>query len=508
MKITIEKQNRAPVKACGMGLFLEDVNCAIGGGLYAELLENHNFEAEEIGNSWEAYPQNADVALKIKTDRPLFPENPHYVRIMAAQAGTGMKNHTYGGIYLTKGVEYKVSFWLRAYDYRGKAAVGFYQNGAKILEKKVKIRADGKWRKYTLRFKAKADVDGADFAFTLLSAGMVHADCFSVMPSDAIKGIFRRDLVRLMKEFKPSFLRFPSTDRWKNSVDELERRSDASGIGYYEYFRLAEYLGCKPLPVLIVEGDGNPETIEANLQDVLDLIEFANGGTDTMWGKLRAELGHSAPFDLELVGVQNATCGREILEERIHEQYPNVRIVAAPAPDAERNTPQADSWKAALADAVEFTVAEGDKTVEDTRFNAQLFGRAGYTEWNPNLILFDGKSVYATANYYVQMLFSLCTGDFVIATATDMGGTYASASERKNFTFVKVVNTTESELEAEIEGDYDFGELNQITRMEGAFADCNTLEEPEKLVPKNVAPTAPRSVTLPPHSFSVLIFRK
>lgn len=63
-------------------------------------------------------------------------------------------------------------------------------------------------------------------------------------------------------------------------------------------------------------------------------------------------------------------------------------------------------------------------------------------------------------------------------------------------------------MEAEFEGDFDFGALTRIIRMAGDPAVYNTIDEPEKLVPEDVAPTAPRSLTLPPHSFHVLIFHK
>lgn len=35
------------------------------------------------------------------------------------------------------------------------------------------------------------------------------------------------------------------------------------------------------------------------IDDALDLIEFANGTADTKWGKIRCDMGHAEPFNLE-----------------------------------------------------------------------------------------------------------------------------------------------------------------------------------------------------------------
>lgn len=653
MKITFTKQDRVPVKAGGVGLFFEDLNYDLDGGLYAELLENRNFEAKDVhgewdryivdhdgGYAWDVYPAGASVQMKIKTDRALFPENPHYMRLTAG-AGEGMKNKAYDGIYLKKDVEYKISFWMRSYDYRGKVLVGVFKDGAPVLQKKFKVNTDGKWHRYFCRLKSKADVDRADFVFELLSAGMVHLDCFSMMPSDAVLGIFRRDLAELMKDIKPGFLRFPGgcvvegnslANRylWKESVGQPERRrhnwnrwavhatcpennfrTDFShygqtlGVGYFEYFRLCEYLGAKPLPVVSVgiacqymSTEFVPlddPALEVYIQDALDLIEFANGGPGTMWGKLRAELGHPDPFGLEYLGVGNEQweaepvqkdTGKpapnqfyqrfELFERRIHETYPAIKIVGTVGPTFETesyfsawkwtreklgedpnfvycsdehfyvspqwlydhvnvydsyprgplvyageyaahvpgsgcalfNAPQANCWEGALAEAAFMTGMERNSDVVVMKSYAPLFGRLGYTQWSPDLIWFDGKSAYATANYHVQKLYSLYTGDFAMKAVTDIPHTYASATERDGFTFVKVVNASEETLEAEVEADYDFGSLTRIIRLEGEPGDYNTIDEPDKIAPQEIAPSSPRSVQLSPRSFSVLVFRK
>ncbi|MDE7158877.1 MAG: carbohydrate binding domain-containing protein, partial [Clostridiales bacterium] len=296
MKINISQEDKIAVNGRTVGLFLEDLNYALDGGLYAEMLENRNFEAKNVWGkwdnylveddgryAWEAYPKGANVAMKVKTDRALFTENPHYLRIETSEDGAGIKNKAYDGIYLTKDTGYKISFFVRSYNYKGAATVGVYQNGAPLLQKKVKIKADGEWHRFAFRLKSKTDAEKAEFAFTLNKCGIVHVDCFSMMPENAVLGVFRRDLVSYMNELKPAFLRFPGgcvvegnnlANRylWKNSIGQVERRKQnwnrwavhatdehngfrsefshygqTLGVGYYEYFRLCEYLGAKPL---------------------------------------------------------------------------------------------------------------------------------------------------------------------------------------------------------------------------------------------------------------------
>ena len=652
MKITIKEEGKVPVTPGGVGLFFEDLNYALDGGLYAELLENRNFEAKDVhgewdryiveddgGYGWEAYPKGADVVTKIKTDRPLFPENPHYMRLTAA-AGTGVKNKAYDGVYLTKGMGYKISFYARSYDYKGAAFVGVYQNGLTLVEKKVKIKADGAWHRFAFRVKSKVEAEKADFAFRLAKAGTVHIDAFSMMPENAVLGVFRRDLVELMKEMKPGFLRFPggcvvegnnleNRYLWKNTIGMPERRKhnwnrwavhatgpennfrseyshygQTLGIGYYEYFRLCEYLGAKPLPVVSV-GIAcqymstefvpleDPE-LETYIQEALDVVEFANGGPETVWGRVRAEMGHPEPFRLEYLGVGNeqweATPKQkdgverpnefykrfELFEKRIHEKYPKLKIVGTVGPTvgteshksawkwtrenlkknpdfvycsdehfyvppqwmydnidvydkyprlgtvyageyaahvpgsgaAFFNAPQSNCWEGVLAEAAFMTGMERNSDVVVMKSFAPLFARLGYTEWCPNMIWFNGKSAYGSASYYVQKLYSLYTGDYSFKVKTDKKDVYASATERAEMTFVKVVNAGENTVEAEVEGDFDFGQLTRIIRLAGDLKEYNTIDEPEKIVPTEVAPTAPRTLTLPPHSFNVLVFRK
>lgn len=642
MKISISKENSVPVREGGTGIFLEDINYALDGGLYAELLENRNFEAKDVhgrigdyqvkndgGYAWDVFPEGAPVAVKVKDDRPLFVENPHYLRVVTERGQCGVSNRAYSGIWLEKGAALKLSFWVRSYDYRGGITVGVYARGGMAFEVKCRARADGKWHRYAFRVRTKCACDGAQFRFTLERAGAVHIDNFSLLPEDAVYGIFRRDLARLLKELRPGFVRFPggcvvegntlqNRYRWKLSVGQPERRrhnwnrwavhgakeegnfrsafshyGQTLGIGWYEYFLLCEYLGAKPLPVVglglacqymskeAVALD-DPE-LEVYIQDALDVVEFANGGRDTVWGRVRAEMGHPEPFGLEYLGLGNEQWQTEesdfyrrfeLFSRRVHEKYPAIKVIGTVGPDVgtprwrdawewtRKNlksdpefvfasdehfymppewlyanasmydkyprtglvyageyaahvpgkagllSPEANVWEGALAEAAFMTGMERNADVVVMKSYAPLLARIGYTQWSPDLIWFDARSAFGSANYYVQKMYSLLTGEISYPTTTDTENTYVSATSSGDLTYVKVVNAADTAVTADVEGDFDFGEMLRVVQMKGALSDCNTAEEPEKIVPVEVAPTAARTVELPPHSFSVLIFRK
>ena len=649
MKIQFTRENKKAISKGTVGLFIEDLNYALDGGLNAEMLENPNFEAKDAsgewdryvvvsdgGYAWESFPERDSAVLKVKTDRALFNENQHYMRLVASVAGGGMKNKAFDGIYLERGMKYRVSFYARSYDYKGAAFVGVFNKGAAVIGKKISFKADGKWHRYQFTLKSKVSLDKGDFAITLAKSGTVHLDAFSMIPENAVFGVFRRDLVSYMKELQPGFLRFPggcvvegnsleNRYLWKNSLGIKERRKhnwnrwavhaadegnhfrtefshygQTLAIGFYEYFRLCEYLGAKPLPVVSVgiacqymstqfAPLDSPE-FETCVQDALDVVEFARGGADTVWGRVRAEMGHPQPFALEYLGVGNEQWldeinGKsnefykrfEIFEKRLHEKYPDLKIIgtvgptvgtpsyesawkwtrkkleenpdfvyasdehfyvspewlyknvhlyddypregkvyageyAAHIPDsgcALFNAPQANRWEGGLAEAAFMTGMEQNADVVVMASYAPLFARLGYTQWSPDLIWFDGKNSYATANYYVQQMYSRYAGDFALPTEAEENlKIYASASERDGMVFVKVVNASEKEVEAEFEADFDFGSLTRIHRLEGELSDYNTIEEPNKIAPVEVAPAAPRSAILPPRSFSVLVFMK
>src|SRR5690606_5642603 len=186
----------------------------------------------------------------------------------------------------------------------------------------------------------------------------------------------RKDLVQLLADMDPGFLRFPGgcivegrtlaeRYQWKKTVGPVDDREilinrwntefshrltpdyfQSFGIGFFEYFQLAEDIGATPLPILSCgiacqfnTGELVPmDQLDPYVQDALDLIEFANGSVDTPWGKVRSDMGHPEPFNLKYIGVGNEQWGPDYIErykvfnQAIKEQYPDIVIVSGSGP--------------------------------------------------------------------------------------------------------------------------------------------------------------------------------
>ena len=410
-KIIINENRSVGMEPGIIGLFFEDINYNLDGGLYAEMIENRNFEARKStgdrddyhsvndgGYGWRVWPEGAASTISIMTEHPQNEVNPHYLHADVKAAGEGFANKAYDGIYMKTGAEYAMSFYARSTTPDVRVQISVIADKKAAASACVAVSGDGQWNKYSVSLTAVCDVEKGTFAITLSRAVTVDFDFISMMPKDAVLGIFRRDLAEKLKELKPGFLRFPggciiegntldNRYQWKKTLGPLETRrynwnrwavhgnceennyespyahyGQTLGVGYYEYFLLCEYLGAKPLPVLNVglacqyqsteQVPIDSEAVEEYIGDALDLIEFANGDTDTRWGAVRAEMGHPAPFGMELIGIGNEQWQTEKVdffsryerfEEAIHRRYPEMRLIGSAGPDVWSNHYK-DAW--------------------------------------------------------------------------------------------------------------------------------------------------------------------
>lgn len=351
MKITNLKGADIPKEF--IGLFIEDINYAVDGGLYAEMLENRNFESLDVygGNGKDYYTKydglyawhssSPEVELEIVQGSPVSEANPHYLRVTCGQGGGSFQNKSYDGIYMKPGVSCRVSFYARCVRYQGGLTVAVAKGNEVFLSASVEPKPAGedgwnRWERYELELCSDQEIRDGQFTVQMSQEGVVEFDFFSMIPEDAVMGIFRRDLAELLKDLHPGFLRFPggcvtegmtlsNRYRFKNTLGLMEDRKhnwnrwslhgnsqenswhsryahygQTYGIGFYEYFLLSEYLGAKPLPVLGVgmacqfqsheRVELEDPQIREYIQEYLDLIEFANGGPETQWGAVRCQM--------------------------------------------------------------------------------------------------------------------------------------------------------------------------------------------------------------------------
>ena len=87
------------------------------------------------------------------------------------------------------------------------------------------------------------------------------------------------------------------------------------------------------------------DDLEPYIQDALDLIEFANGDVNTKWGKVRADMGHPAPFNLRFLGIGNEqwdykdnpafTSRLKKFLDVLKKKHPEIKYIGTTGPDSE-----------------------------------------------------------------------------------------------------------------------------------------------------------------------------
>jgi alpha-N-arabinofuranosidase len=365
------------------GIFFEDINFGADGGLYPERIKNRSFEFSEPLAGWSKIDNFAGQGeLIIRSEDGLNEDNPHYLRLhIVDPAGFGISNAGFRGIGVRANDEYVFSAWVRVAGTGPKTmrATLLGAGRTKVGEATL-IGFGGGWKKYEAVLKASATDPRAQIQLTFDGTGDIDLDMISLFPRNTWKNRpngLRADLVQLLADMKPGFLRFPGgcivegrrlalRYQWKKTIGDISGRRaivnrwndefsatrpapdyyQSFGLGFYEYFQLAEDIGASPLPILncgmacqFNSSELVPiDQLDPYIQDALDLIEFANGGPDTKWGGLRSAMGHPEPFHMKMLGVGNEQWGPAYLERykvfnnAIKSKHPEITIITSAGP--------------------------------------------------------------------------------------------------------------------------------------------------------------------------------
>lgn len=538
-RITVDEGRAKPISEDLIGVFFEDLNYAADGGLYAELVQNRDFEYSETdGNkdkSWNSrYAWSVEgkgMTFDVSTEQPVHPNNPHYAVLDVAQPGGSFTNTGFDGIAVKEGEKYDFSLFARTPDGKGggKSVVRLVDpQGKTVAETTVKLSSKT-WKKREAVLKATATVAQARLVIIPQSAGRYALDMISLFPQKTFKGRkngLRADLAQAIADIRPRFVRFPggclahgdgvdNIYHWKETIGPLEARNPAAniwryhqtrGLGYFEYFQFCEDIGAEPLPVVAAgvpcqnSGIGGPshhskdivtslgqqggipmEEMGQYVQDVLDLIEYANGDAKTTrWGRERAKAGHPEPFNLKYIGLGNEDLISRVFTERftmiyeaIREKYPEITVIGTTGPFSEGtdyeegwaladrlklpmvdehnyNTPgwfiynqdyydhydrnkskvylgeyaahapgRPSNIETALAAALFLTSVERNGDVVSMTSYAPLLAKEGHTQWRPDLIYFNNTEVKPTVDYYVQKMYGQNAGsEYLPSTLT------------------------------------------------------------------------------------------
>lgn len=640
----VTSKKGASIQNTMYGIFFEDINFAADGGLYAEMIKNRSFEFPQSFMGWRTFGH-----VELKDDGP-FDKNPHYVRLSYAghpHKHTGLENEGFFGIATKKGEKYRFSVWARCPEGGKSTILVQVVDNASMGERQEQavchVDVEGKeWKKYTAEFEAKKTLSKQSLriflrGFQKQPIAVTDLEHVSLFPVDTWKGRengMRKDLAQALCDLKPGIFRFPGgcivegTDlesryQWKNSVGPVENRPlnenrwhytfdyrfypdyyQSYGLGFFEFFQLCEDFGCEALPVISCglscqfQNDIKDEAkvhvavddLDSYIQDALDLIEFANGDVNTKWGKVRADMGHPAPFNLKYLGVGNEqwdykdnpafTARLKKFMEVLKKKHPEIKYIGTTGPDSEgwkfdllqpkmkelkvdlydehfyrnedwflakENRHRYDNYdrkgpkifageyachgkgkkwnhfNASLLEAAFMTGIERNADIVSMATYAPLFAHVEGWQWRPDMIWYDNLRMFKSCSYYVQQLYShykgtnvlpLTMNGKVVAGDEDQNGLFASSVFDKTTgnIYIKIanVNTDNQDVKINLKGLKNASNARCITLTSKNPTDENTLDNPEKITPKeSTIPLDGNQIqtTIPASSFCVIIVK-
>ena len=362
------------------GIFIEDINFAADGGLYAELIQNRSFEFTRLAQNNEKHAWsdvggiNAEVTVDDK-ENGLNQNNTNYmVMENTSEDKAGIANKGFlDGIAVSEGAVYDFSVYAKGLDgYNGSLYVDIMVNGVSAAHGEIPALTD-QWIKYELELTCEQTASSGVTVQLTMDSGKVAVDMVSLFPRDTYKGRkngLRRDLAEKLEALTPAFLRFPGgcviegvslelAYDWKDSIGVDENRDPllfndtygdvaarsqgqdiwtnentsndpypsfmSYGLGFYEYFLLAEDIGAVGVPVIncglccMGQSNGSGPAVgtagfEQYIDDALDLVEFCRGDASTVWGRARIAMGHEEPFELKYIAIGNEQWGDAFYE--------------------------------------------------------------------------------------------------------------------------------------------------------------------------------------------------
>lgn len=375
----------AEVQPTMYGVFFEDINFGADGGIYAELVKNRSFEFFKPMMGWKVLGKTQTEGDLVVQNRKDAPSNPRYLRVTMhnnKKSTLGLNNEGFRGMGIQSGLPYDFSITYR----RPAGAATLHlelvnAQGKSIGEASVPLDASGDgWKKQKASLTATATELKGSLNIWFEGDGTLDMDMISLFPTNTWKnrpGGMRADMIQMLADMKPGFIRFPGgcivegfdlsqRYQWKKTIGPIEERQliinrwnfefahrpapdyfQTFGLGFFEYFQLAEDVGAEPLPILncgmacqFNSAEVVPlDQLDPYVQDALDLIEFANGDVSTKWGKVRSDLGHPQPFNLKMMGIGNENWGPQYLErlqvftKAIKSKYPDFKLVNSSGTD-------------------------------------------------------------------------------------------------------------------------------------------------------------------------------
>jgi alpha-L-arabinofuranosidase len=549
---------RATTRSTTYGAFLEDISHSGDGGLYAELVRNRTFKEPFQGGGvggpvpyWALSTAGGGAgSFAIDPAKPLNAAIDRSLRVhldgIPAGGRVAVANSGYYGVAVAAATTYKGSLWASGAGFTGRARVSLEKPDGTVLASTVLGPLAGPWARYpyTLRTPAGIAATTDNRIVVALEPTCAAARC-AVGGSDvwlSTVSLFpptyrnrpnglRADLATMIADMRPGFFRVPGGNYlegstlatrfdWKATLGPIEARPghqntawgywSTDGLGLLEYLRMAEDVGAQPILALYAGYALNgthvpPDQFGPVVQDALDEIQYAIGGTDTPWGARRAADGHPAPFVLNYVEVGNEDWFDQSgsyewrfteMYDAIRAAYPQLKIIATTGgyqggaasttptgrtPDlvddhyynppswfagnshrydtVDRGGPQVlvgeygaldgsptGTLRAAVGEAAFLTGLERNSDIVIGSTYAPIIVNENAGNWPTNLIGIDADSAYGSPSYWVQRTFSTNLGRQVVGTRLGGAGGLAQVVTKttqggRTTFYVKIVNS-------------------------------------------------------------------
>jgi alpha-N-arabinofuranosidase len=353
------------------GLMTEEINFSYEGGLYAELIRNRSFKDNPFRAAQWAVVQEGGAEAKMALDRqhPINEALTVCLRLDVQNAGTrvGVADSGYWGIPVRPNTSYSASFYAKG-SKPGNLTVTIESNDGKTVYASAQSDAlSGDWKQYKVTLKTAAVQPTADARFVVATkdTGSLWLNQVSLFPPtyhNTPNGN-RPDIMQLLADMKPSFLRFPGGNYlegdyfsarfdWKKTIGPVDQRPghpspwgyrSTDGFGLHEFLMWCEDLKMEPLLAVFagytLKGDyfDDPAFLQPFVDEALDEIEYVMGDASTKWGAVRARNGHPAPFPLHYIEIGNEdgfdrsqSYGKryDLFAAAIRAKYPQLKLIS------------------------------------------------------------------------------------------------------------------------------------------------------------------------------------
>jgi alpha-L-arabinofuranosidase len=215
------------------------------------------------------------------------------------------------------------------------------------------------YRKFPLKFTAKADTSDGRFEIVGTGSGSFHVGVASLMPADNVSG-FKAGTIRHLKELGIEIARWPggnfvSAYDWRDGIGDRDKRPprrelawngmETNDMGIDDFMTFCRLIGAEPY-IAVNSGLGDAHSAGEE-------VEYVNGPATSRLGRLRAANGHPAPYGVKIWGVGNEMYGpwqwghlsstqypekHNLMVRAMRKVDPTIKVIASGA------TPEEASW--------------------------------------------------------------------------------------------------------------------------------------------------------------------